>query len=317
MARDSVGDPHDDTTRTAPAPHPAEGQNAAAYLLVLAGSSVGAMYRLEKDQVVVGRGDKVDIRLVDDGLSREHARLTKEGGQIVLEDLGSTNGTFCNGVKIERHALAEGDKILLGSTTILKFTYQDRLDEAFQRQMSESALRDGLTHAYNKRHFGERIDGELQYAQRHDTPLSLIFLDIDHFKRINDVHGHPAGDQVLVQLASLISTMLGEDALFARYGGEEFAVIAPGTEVDAAEALAERLRATIAAHAFVYEGTRIPVTVSFGIARAPSPGMASVAEFVSRADEAMYTAKRAGRNRVCVAGRQPTAVPATGSGRVT
>ncbi len=128
-----------------------------------------------------------------------------------------------------RQALSEGDKILLGSTTILKFSYQDQLDEAFQRQMSESALRDGLTRAYNKRYFGERIEAELQYALRHDSsPVSLIFLDIDHFKRINDVHGHQAGDHVLVQLGTLAMSMLGEDEVFARYGGEEFAIIARG-----------------------------------------------------------------------------------------
>ena len=88
---------------------------------------------------------------------------------MVLEDMGSTNGTYCNGARVTRQALSEGDKILLGSTTILKFSYQDQLDEAFQRQMSESALRDGLTRAYNKRYFGERIESELQYALRHDV----------------------------------------------------------------------------------------------------------------------------------------------------
>jgi hypothetical protein len=152
------------------------------------------MFKLDKDRMVLGRGEKADIRLLDDGLAREHAQLTKRGTEVVLEDLGSTNGTYCNGERVERRSLAEGDKILLGSTTILRFTYQDRLDEAFQRQMSESALRDGLTHAYNKRTFIERLEAEFQYALRHDAPVSLIFLDIDHFKRINDVHGHLAGD---------------------------------------------------------------------------------------------------------------------------
>ncbi len=148
---------------------------------------------------------------------------------MVLEDLGSTNGTYCNGQRVSRQALSEGDKILLGSTTILKFSYHDQLDEAFQRQMSESALRDGLTRAYNKRYFSERLESELQYALRHSTPVSLVFLDIDHFKAINDEHGHQAGDHVLVQLATLAMSMLGEDDIFARYGGEEFAIIARGS----------------------------------------------------------------------------------------
>jgi diguanylate cyclase (GGDEF)-like protein len=169
--------------------------------------------------------------------------------------------------------------------------------------MSESALRDGLTHAYNKRTFGERLDTEFQYALRHDAPVFLVFIDIDHFKHINDAHGHPAGDAVLVQLASLVASMTAEDDLFARYGGEEFAIVVRSAEAGAVAALAERIRAAVASHPFMFEGsgTRIPVTISLGIARAPAPGLASAADLITRADEAMYAAKRDGRNRVCVA----------------
>ena len=301
MTRDRVANPLDDTTRMAPAQEagPPEAQQAAACLVVLSGSNVGEMYRIEKDQVVIGRGDKVDLRLVDDGISREHVRLVKDDGQIVLEDLGSTNGTYCNGQRVARQPLAEGDKILIGSTTILKFSYQDKLDEMFQRQMSESALRDGLTRAFNKRYFIDRIESEFQYAVRHSAPLSLIFLDIDHFKKINDQHGHQAGDQVLAQLATLVMSMLGEEEIFARYGGEEFAVVARGVELEPAAARSERLRAAVEAHGFKFGETSLPVTISVGVARAPGPGMASSGDLVARADEAMYTAKRGGRNRVC------------------
>src|SRR4029077_2360713 len=127
-----------------------------------------------------------------------------------------------------------------------------RLDEAFQRQMSESALRDGLTHAYNKRYFTDRLESEFQYALRHDSPLSLISLDIDHFKRINDAHGHPAGDQVLSQLAAVIDTMLADEDVFARYGGEEFAIVSRGSDVSSASALSERIRAAVEGHAFTH-----------------------------------------------------------------
>src|SRR4029079_19838313 len=92
-----------------------------AYLVVMARSSLGHMTKLDKVQLVIGRGDKAGLRLVDDGISRDHARIVNEDGQMVLEDLGSTNGTYCNGTRVTRQALAEGDKILLGSTTILKF----------------------------------------------------------------------------------------------------------------------------------------------------------------------------------------------------
>jgi len=302
MAAQRVGDdPLDDTTRTSPSPEGAVVTGQTAYLVVMAGSNLGQMYKLDKVQLIIGRGDKAGLRLVDDGISRDHARIVKEGDRMVLEDLGSTNGTYCNGERVSRQPLAEGDKILLGSTTILKFSYHDKLDEAFQRQMSESALRDGLTRAYNKRYFSERIESEMQYALRHDAPLSLIFLDIDHFKAINDRHGHQAGDHVLVQLATLAMTMLGEDDVFARYGGEEFAVIARGMDTAAAQQLSERLRATVETHPFVFEGTPIPVTISVGVSYAPGLGVVNAVDLVARADEALYAAKRGGRNRVCLA----------------
>src|SRR3954454_4025560 len=106
-----------------------------AYLVVLAGASVGEMYKIEGDKTVIGRGQKAQIRLLDDGISREHAQLVLLNERIVLQDLGSTNGTYCNGLKVEANKeLVDGDKILVGSTTILKFTYHDNLDEIFQKQ---------------------------------------------------------------------------------------------------------------------------------------------------------------------------------------
>jgi diguanylate cyclase (GGDEF)-like protein len=305
MAKSKVANPFEDTTRMSPAPGPQAGEGNAAYLVVLAGSNVGEMYKIEKDRTIMGRGDHVDVRLFDEGISREHAQVVQEkgdtGSRNILEDMGSTNGTFCNGAKVQRQVLADGDKILLGSTTILKFTYQDKLDEMFQRQMSESALRDGLTKAFNKRYFTERMDSEYTYAVRHDAPMSLMFLDIDHFKKINDVHGHPAGDHVLVELAKIAHGALRNEDIFCRYGGEEFAVVSRGTDLAESRPLAERLRQAVEAHDFEYEGKRIPVTISVGVARAPRAGIGSTAEFIALADETMYTAKRSGRNRVCVA----------------
>ena len=112
--------PADEQTRLFEAPKaPAGGKRDRAYLVVLAGASVGEMYKVEGDKVVIGRGQKAQIRLFDDGISREHAQIVIDGNQIVLQDLGSTNGTFCNGLKVDRRELVDGDKILVGSTTIL------------------------------------------------------------------------------------------------------------------------------------------------------------------------------------------------------
>jgi len=269
-----------------------------AYLVVLAGASVGEMYKVDCDKTVIGRGQKAQVRLLDDGISREHAQVVIEGNRIYLEDLGSTNGTFCNGLKVDRRELADGDKILVGSTTILKFTYHDNLDEIFQKQMYESALRDGLTKAFNKKYFTDRLESELTFAIRHESPLVLVMFDIDHFKKVNDTHGHQAGDLVLSEIATLLTGALRAEDVFARYGGEEFAVICRGTELAQAQVVGERMRKAVEKHRFTFEGTHIPVTISVGIAGLPDPAVKDATDLVSRADKALYQSKHGGRNRV-------------------
>src|SRR3954452_13160253 len=262
-----------------------------AYLVVLAGASVGEMYKVEGDKTVIGRGQKAQVRLLDDGISREHAQVVVEGNRIFLEDLGSTNGTFCNGLKVDRRELADGDKILVGSTTILKFTYHDNLDEIFQKQMYESALRDGLTKAFNKRYFTDRLESEFTFSIRHVAPLTLVLFDIDHFKKVNDTHGHQAGDYVLSEIASLLTGALRAEDVFARYGGEEFAVICRGSDVTQAQVGGERLRKAVEGDRFVYDGPPIAVTISFGVAVMPNAAVEDANDLVALADKALYKSK--------------------------
>jgi two-component system, cell cycle response regulator len=271
-----------------------------AYLVVLAGASVGEMYKVEGDKTVIGRGQKAQVRLLDDGISREHAQVVIEGSKIFLEDLGSTNGTFCNGLKVDRRELCDGDKILVGSTTILKFTYHDNLDEIFQKQMYESALRDGLTKAFNKKYFTDRLESELTFAVRHSSALALVMFDIDHFKKVNDTYGHQAGDYVLSDMSTLLTTTLRAEDVFARYGGEEFAVICRGIDLSQAQIVAERMRKAVEKYRFVHEGTVIPVTISVGVSGLPDPAVKDASDLVSRADKALYQSKHGGRNRVTV-----------------
>ena len=280
-------------------PAPATGvKRDRAYLVVLAGASVGEMYKVETDKTVIGRGQKAHIRLLDDGISREHAQVVVEGNKVFLQDLGSTNGTFCNGIKVDRKELADGDKILVGSTTILKFTYHDNLDEIFQKQMYESALRDGLTKAFNKKYFTDRLESELTFAIRHSSALALVMFDIDHFKKVNDTYGHQAGDYVLSEMSTLLTTTLRAEDVFARYGGEEFAVICRGIDLSQAQVVAERMRKAVEKHRFVHEGTVIPVTISVGVTGLPDPVVKDASDLVSRADKALYQSKHGGRNRV-------------------
>ncbi len=271
-----------------------------AYLIVLAGENVGQMIRLSGSEVVLGRGENAHVRIGDDNISRRHARLFQVEGKMRIEDLGSANGTRVNGQEITQRPLVDGDKIQLGSTTVLKFTYHDELDEQFQRNMYDAAQRDGLTKAFNKRYFLDRLVAEYAYAKRHGANLSLLMVDADHFKKINDVHGHVAGDFVLTRLAGVAAATIRTEDVFARYGGEEFAVICRGIATDGAAKLGERLRRLIEQTEFVYEGKRLGVAVSIGVSGFPDPSMTSSTDMILAADEALYSAKRAGRNRVAV-----------------
>ena len=270
-----------------------------AYLIVLAGSNVGEMYKMDEGEKIIGRSAAAEIQLLDEGISRNHCKIRRSAtGDVVIEDLGSTNGTFANGEPISAHRLADGDKIQVGSTTILKFTYHDNLEENFQRQMYDSALRDGLTKTFNKRYFTDRLHAEFAFAHRHESPLVLCMMDLDHFKSVNDTYGHLAGDYVLQTLAGLIQASVRAEDVFARYGGEEFAVISRGITVESAIIMGERIRHAVEQHAFGWNNERMPITLSLGLAGLPNPMINSPAELVAAADEALYDAKHGGRNQV-------------------
>lgn len=269
-----------------------------AYVVVLQGSNVGEMYKIEGPETVIGRAMTAQVRLNDDGVSRRHCRVLQVGGRIIIEDLGSANGTLVNGDIVQHHELAEGDKIRLGATTTLKFTYQDNLDESFQQQMYDAALRDGLTRTFNKKFFLDRLATEFVYAKRHRTMLSLVMFDVDHFKRVNDTYGHLAGDAVLVTLARITQSLIRTEDVLARYGGEEFAIICRGIPLVNAGVVGERIRSAVEQTPFEYQGSRLPVTVSVGIAALPEANVASAQDLIKESDEALYEAKRTGRNRV-------------------
>jgi diguanylate cyclase (GGDEF)-like protein len=296
----------DDDTRNVPrAPREGTpGERDRACLIVIRGFNVGEMYKLTDAEMVIGRGQHADVEILDDGISRRHARVRFEDGRVVLEDLGSRNGTWVNGERVEREVeLRDGDKLQLSSSTILKFTYADRLDESFQRRMYESSLRDSLTKAFNKKYFLDRLEREFRFAKRHHQPLSLVMLDADNFKALNDRHGHLGGDAVLVELAAEVHRAIRTEDVFARFGGEEFAVVLRSTDVAGAAIFAERLRVAVEQQAIVHEGTPIRVTISLGVAGLSAEHTDSLA-LLAAADGALYAAKRSGKNRVRVAGTE-------------
>jgi two-component system cell cycle response regulator len=160
----------------------------------------------------------------------------------------------------------------------------------------ESSIVDGLTGALNRKHFDDRLIGELAFAKRHRAEVSLLILDVDHFKDVNDGFGHPAGDAILKQLASRVRNTLRVEDVFARYGGEEFAVIARGIERNGALAFAERIRTLVAATPFQHEEHPISITVSIGVATLADCRDASVDQLITLADSRLYVAKANGRN---------------------
>lgn len=299
-AQPDDGDDEDRTKIGDVAIAPSSGRRDRAHLIVLGGGSLGQMFRIEGPEVVIGRGADANIRIQDDGVSRRHARIfLASDGELCIEDLKSANGTLINGHGVRRAVLRDGDKIQMGSTTILKFTYADELEESFRQKMQEAALHDGLTGAYNKGHFLQRLQTEVAYAKRHQTPLSLLMLDVDHFKRINDTCGHPVGDYVLAALAQIIQGTIRAEDLFARFGGEEFAVLCRGETANNALVLAERIRSAVETFGFEHQGRRLGVTVSVGVASwFDQPHSAT--QVIADADEALYKAKNSGRNRVVV-----------------
>ena len=161
------------------------------------------------------------------------------------------------------------------------------------------AVRDGLTRLFNHNYYKARVEQEIERARRYRVGLSVGILDVDHFKQVNDTHGHPAGDAVLMHLANLVAASVRSTDVVARYGGEEFGLLLVHAGLSEARVIAERMRERIAAHVFVGPGEpQLHVTVSIGLAElAPGDGLKSL---LKRADQALYEAKEAGRNRVSV-----------------
>ncbi|MCX7958960.1 MAG: GGDEF domain-containing protein [Deltaproteobacteria bacterium] len=269
------------------------------YFVCVSGKLAGKQFKREQNEMLIGRSDEADIQIEDEGVSRKHAKIAKlADGQIRIIDLGSTNGTFFNGTRISEHVLKDGDKIQIGSTTILKFSIQDDLDEQYQKQQYDSATRDHLTKLFNRKFFAERYIEEFSYALRHSKVYSLAILDIDHFKKVNDTYGHQAGDYVLRQLADVVSQLIRNEDILARYGGEEFVLLLRDTDEEKAFVVAMRIRRAIEKHEFKFQDKIIPITVSIGIATLINGNFKTPEEMFRAADEYLYKAKNNGRNRV-------------------
>jgi two-component system, cell cycle response regulator len=275
-------------------------QHTRAVLTMVNGPSTGRVHSVD-GVTVIGRGRDVTVRVDDAGVSREHARITPTGGNtFFIEDLGSLNGTYVDGRRLDRSELKSGDRVHIGPNVVLSFAILDVQAERIAHQLYESSVRDALTRAFNRRYLVERLASELAYSQRHGTDLGLILFDLDHFKRVNDTHGHLVGDDVLRDISALVQRMIRAEDLFARFGGEEFVVLVRGIEHLNVGRFAERLRANVERLEIACGLEVVKVTISAGFASFSELGKSEQQgdALLRLADERLYKAKEGGRNRV-------------------
>ncbi|MCC6873027.1 MAG: GGDEF domain-containing protein [Sandaracinaceae bacterium] len=280
------------------APKKASEDGREGCLVIIYGDDLGRRVPLGEEPCVIGRSSKCVVQLDQESVSRNHAHISRwRGGNYSIRDLGSTNGTYVNDQLVDESALRDGDQIKVGRT-IFKFIVSGNMEAQYHEEIYRLMTVDGLTELHNKRYFNEAIEREASRSRRYERTFSLVLFDIDHFKKINDTYGHLAGDTVLRQLGALVRTRVRRDDVPARTGGEEFAVIVPEVSHEGAIHLAEKLRASVEAATFRFEGTQIPVTISVGVAEW-TPEVTDPQDLVKLADERLYDAKRTGRNRVC------------------
>lgn len=301
MAVDDDDDLLEITTRHGVVPSPVVGDGPVIPTLIIVSgtNAIGRMFRIEgENPLTIGRSPTATVVLGDEGISRIHARVEAQGNEVTLTDLGSSNGTFVNGVRIDgpRH-LQDGDKIQFGGTTLMKFSYRDSADEVLQRNLYESATRDALTQAHNKKFFAEVLTQALAHSARYEAALSLVMFDLDRFKEVNDRFGHLAGDMVLRHFALLVHRQVRGEDLFCRWGGEEFVLVLRNCPAHYAIQVAERIRTDL--EAAVFRGfPDVKATVSAGVVTYAKGRFSTPDDFIAAADARLYQAKQNGRNRI-------------------
>lgn len=259
---------------------------------------------LSPDKLMVVPEAQHDVRFADNPLVTGPAHLRFYAGAPLVTAAGDALGTLCVAAPVARtlsseqeHALAALARQVMGQLelrrAVMRLEAQQQELERTNALLAVQSATDPLTGLRNRRVFEERLETDIKHAWRYGTPLSLLILDVDHFKNYNDAFGHPAGDEALRQVAALLLSNVRSTDLVARYGGEEFVVLLPNTEAEGALLLAERCRRAVEMANWPKGG----MTISVGVA-AVTPGVWNGKDLLGAADRALYEAKRGGRNRV-------------------
>src|SRR5437899_652446 len=269
-------------------------------LVEIYGPRLGRTLPLEGPITTLGRAADRDLVLDLDNVSRQHCAVhARENGHFI-RDAESTNGTFVNDEELDgERLLRAGDLLRLGSV-VFKFLTADQsggVEVQYHETIYRLTITDGLTQLHNKRYLIEFLEREMARGIRHRRPLSVLLLDVDHFKQVNDKHGHVGGDFVLRELAAILRPRTRREECLARYGGEELCFVFPEATRNDAFRRGDELRRLCENHAFVYDGAWIPVTFSGGVVEMKNEGVPL--ELLKAADRRLYEAKRSGRNRVC------------------
>jgi len=293
---------HDDDPPTRPFGVTDPDTRDRGVLVETGGLFAGRPHPIPAQGATIGRAGNCTVRIEDDSISRVHARVVRVGREYVLEDMGALNGCYVGDVRVPRAPLHDGDRVRLGPRVALRFHVVSEDEEMAIVRLYEAGLRDPLTGLPNRRQLDESLCAELSYARRHGTEVSVIMADLDRFKQINDTHGHIVGDAVLRHVAHVMTSIVRVEDLVARFGGEEFVVIARGTPLIGGAQLAERLRVALDGRIACAGGVALRVTSSFGVASIACVADASPTALLVCADERLYRAKAAGRNRVVASG---------------
>ena len=271
------------------------------YLIIVDGDNVGKIYPLDKKTITIGRSDEFDIQLADSSCSREQAIIEfNDNNKPVLKDLDSTNGTFVNGAKITEINIENGDKILLGFSSVFMFAIQDSLESKFHTNLYESSINDHLTGAFNQKYLLDALSKAFSYSLRHQSSLGLLMLDIDFFKKINDTYGHIVGDIVLKEVVKRIENNLRNEDILCRYGGDEFAVIVRDFKYGFVKIAAERIRLFFDGRSINCKDHKINISVSIGAAIIDNENIETSENMIELADANLYKAKQSGGNCIVI-----------------
>ena len=268
-----------------------------ACLIQYSGANLGKRYNLTKKEMVIGRLAPSDITVADPSISKQHARFTEHGDTYQVFDLSSTNGTFVNEERVTAATILNNEDLVMIGTILFKFYSHMSADNIFADKIYGMATIDAGTNIFNKKYLLEEIDSQFKLSRASSLPLCVIYYDLDHFKKVNDEHGHNCGDFILKESATLVKSIIRKDDIFARFGGEEFVLLLPNTDLQIAVELAERIRSEVEKHVFTFEGKDLKQTISIGVSQMDQSHIDPKA-LLDDADKKLYSSKHNGRNKV-------------------